>query len=134
MLHPRIGVGVIVERDGKVLLGQRKGSHGASTWSPPGGHLEFGESVEACARRELLEETGLRVNEYTLGPWVENVMENGSKHYITVFVKVDKFEGEPQLLERDKCDGWQWFTWDELPSPLFATLTSFIQKVYTGFT
>lgn len=126
-MHPRVGVGVIVQKDGKVLLGPRKGSHGSSKWAPPGGHLEFGESVEECARRELLEETGLNAISCTLGPWVENVMENGRKHYITVYVIVDQFEGEPLLLEPDKCEVWQWVAWDQLPSPLFDSLASFIE-------
>ena len=56
---PRIGVGCVVERNGLVLLGQRKGAHAEGFWAFPGGHLEFGETVEACARRELVEETGL---------------------------------------------------------------------------
>ena len=126
---PRVGVGVLVEQEGKILLGQRKGSHGASTWAPPGGHLEFGEGVEECAKRELLEETGLKAISCSLGPWVENIMENGKKHYITVFVMVHQFEGELQLLEPDKCEGWQWFSWDELPKPLFASLTSLIEQM-----
>ena len=54
----RVGVGVIIVRDGNVLLGERAGSHGAGTWALPGGHLEFGETVADCARREVLEETG----------------------------------------------------------------------------
>ena len=42
---PRVGVGVIVQRDGRILLGKRLGAHGEGTWALPGGHLEFGESV-----------------------------------------------------------------------------------------
>ncbi len=52
----------------EILLGQRKGAHGAGTWATPGGHLEFGESVKACATRELLEETGLKPLSFRLGP------------------------------------------------------------------
>ena len=50
---PRVGVGVIVLREGRVLLGRRLGSHGAGTWQFPGGHLEAFERVEDCARREV---------------------------------------------------------------------------------
>src|SRR5271155_3580479 len=73
--HPRIGVGCIVQHEGKVLLGKRKGSHGVGFWGFPGVHLEFGESVESCAKRELLEETGLTPLSLRLGSWVENIME-----------------------------------------------------------
>jgi 8-oxo-dGTP diphosphatase len=126
-LRPRVGISVLVEREGKVLLGLRQGAHGASSWAPPGGHLEFGESVEACARRELFEETGMRALQCRLGPWVENVMEDDAKHYITLFVYVDAFEGEPQLLEPEKCVNWEWTSWDTLPKPLFSPLQSLIQ-------
>lgn len=47
-----VGVAVIVKRGGKILLIKRQGSHGAGTWAPPGGHIDFGESVEETARRE----------------------------------------------------------------------------------
>lgn len=124
--HPRVGVGVIVEKNGKILLGERIGSHGANTWSPPGGHLDFGEGVIECAKRELLEETGLLATSCALGSWTENVLDNGTKHYISLFVIVDQFEGTLQLMEPEKCISWKWFSWEELPSPLFAPLASFI--------
>ena len=55
-----VGVGVIVVRGDDVLFELRRGAHGAGTWSFPGGHVDDGESAEACALRELEEETGLR--------------------------------------------------------------------------
>ena len=130
MSIPRIGVGVIVEHENRVLLGLRKNAHGTGTWAMPGGHLEFGETVEDCARRELLEETGLvaLALEAGSGSWVEDVMENGTKHYITFFVKVIQFEGTPEHLEPEKCESWQWFDWDALPSPLFDTITSYLVR------
>lgn len=123
---PRIGVAAFVVKEDKVLLGLRKGAHGAMLWATPGGHLKFGESVIECAKRELLEETGIKALACTLGPWVENVMENGKKHYLSIFVRIDQFEGEPQLLEPDKCQGWQWFSQHELPEPLFPSIVSLI--------
>jgi 8-oxo-dGTP diphosphatase len=123
---PRIGVACVVERSGKVLLGQRKGSHAQGAWAFPGGHLEFGETVEACAKRELVEETGLIPGSARLGPWVENMMEEGQKHYITLFVFFDNFQGEPQRMEPEKCQGWEWFSWDDLPKPLFSPISSLL--------
>lgn len=125
---PQIGVGVVVVKQGKVLLGKRKGSHGEGEWSFAGGHLEFGESVEGCASRELAEEAGLQAISLQLGPWTEDVMEI-DKHYITIFAFVHTFEGEPKLLEPHKCEGWEWFDWNSLPSPLFMPIRSLIKKL-----
>lgn len=126
---PQIGVAVIVLNEGKVLLGQRKGAHCKGTWASPGGHLEFGETVEACAKRELAEETGLQALSWQLGPWAQNFMQEEKKHYITLFVFVDQFAGELQLLEPAKCEQWCWFEWDQLPTPLFSTVSSLIRQI-----
>jgi 8-oxo-dGTP diphosphatase len=123
-------VGVIVLREGKVLLGRRRGSHGAGTWALPGGHLEFGESVEDCALRETEEETGLAVEILGQGPYTNDVMPAEGKHYVTVFVLARSQEGTPQLLEPEKCEGWVWFRWKELPDNLFAPLNTLVQQGY----
>jgi len=116
---PEVGVGVLILRDNRVLLGQRQGSHGADTWAPPGGHLEFGESVEACARREVLEETGLELDTVRPGPYTSDLFTPEGRHYVTLFVVAGAAAGEPQAREPGKCRGWHWFAWSELPEPLF---------------
>lgn len=128
MNQPLVGVGVVVHRDGKILLGRRRASHGAGCWSLPGGHLEFGETPQACAYREVLEETGLRLSFVQDGPWVNSVFEHEQKHYITIFMLADAPDGEPQRREPDKCDGWQWFAPGDLPTPLFLPLTQLIEQ------
>jgi len=124
--QPRVGVGVIVLRDGHVLLGQRRGSHGAGTWALPGGHLEFGETVECCAVREVLEETGLAVDAIARGPYTSDVFADAGRHYVTLFVLTRSARGEPMLREPDKCAAWRWCRWSELPAPLFAPLATLL--------
>ena len=46
---PRVGVGVLIVRGGKVLIGRRRGSHGAGQYALPGGKLEWRESSKADA-------------------------------------------------------------------------------------
>lgn len=121
-----VGVGVLVLRDGQVLLGRRRGSHGAGTWSAPGGRLEFGEQIEACAARELKEETGLTASSFELGPYSNDIFADVQQQYVTIFVVARGIRGEPANLEPDKCDGWAWFRWGDWPSPLFKPVESFL--------
>lgn len=126
--RPKVGVGVMVINDGKILLGKRKNSHGEGAWAPPGGHLEFGEALEECAKRELIEETNL-VAESIKKLWFTNdIYIQEDKHYITIFMVVDKFSGELINLEPEKCEYWQWFDLTNLPSPLFLSFNNLMNK------
>ena len=111
-------------RGDRFLLGRRRGSHGAGEWALPGGHLEFGESIEACARREVAEETGLEIGAIRPGPYSNDLFTGEGKHYVTLFVLADAPVGDPELREPEKCDGWEWHRWSELPEPLFLPLRS----------
>jgi 8-oxo-dGTP diphosphatase len=118
----RVGVGVFVcNDDGSFLMLKRKNAHGSGTWAPPGGHIEFGESVEACAVREVKEETGLDITDVVQFATTNDIFDEG-KHYITLHVKA-KWNGEvAKIMEPEKCSDLGWFTKDSLPSPLFKTL------------
>ena len=48
---PKVGMGIMILKDGKILLGKRKNSHGSGEYAFPGGHLEYMESFEGCAKR-----------------------------------------------------------------------------------
>ncbi len=121
--RPKVGIGVLVLYKDRVLVGKRHASHGDGKWGFPGGHLEFGETAEACAARELFEETGLKATSIRRGPWTNDVIEE-SKHYITLFMIVDRFEGTLENKEPHKCEKWEWHFWDHLPAPLFDPIVS----------
>jgi len=99
--RPKVGVGVFVWKDGKFIMGQRLGAHGAETWSIPGGHLEFGESWEQCAKREVLEETGLTITNIRFLAATNDLFPDEGKHYVTIWVEGDWKGGEPTILEPD---------------------------------
>jgi 8-oxo-dGTP diphosphatase len=129
--YPRIGIGVIVRRDGKVLLGKRKGTHGNDQWAFPGGALESGESPEQCAKRELLEETGLFAEKFSFAALTSDMF--ATQHWVTLYYYADLVKGSPKVMEPQKCETWDWFSWDKLPSPLFLTMVNLQKQNFSPF-
>jgi 8-oxo-dGTP diphosphatase len=115
--YPRVGIGVLIIRDGQVLLGRRMGSHGAGSYGGCGGHLEYGETLEACARREVYEETALRVVNLRF-LCLANIRDY-DRHYVDVEFLAEVLEGEPYVREPHRVEGWGWYRLDALPMPLF---------------
>ena len=132
-IEPKVGVGVIIRRSSRVLLGRRKGTHGSGTWQFPGGHLHYGESVEECARRELREETGLLLEEVHLGPYTNDIFDEANCHYVTLYAVGDSLTGDAELREPDKCEEWAWFEWSCLPRPLFLPIKNLLKLGYDPF-
>lgn len=130
---PQIGVGAIVIKNCKVLLGKRKKSHGAGGWQFPGGHLEFGESIEDCASREVLEEAGVKITNIRLGPYTNDIFSVEEKHYVTLYVIADYQSGELTVCEPEKCEQWDWFNWNNLPQPLFLPIENLLKQNFSPF-
>lgn len=120
----RVGVGVFIlspslttsPSNPAFLLGRRKGSHGSGTYALPGGHLEFNETFASCAIREVLEETCLRIKTPKFLTATNDIMENENKHYVTIFMCCEREDEnqEAENLEVEKCEGWEWVTWEDL--------------------
>lgn len=128
-MRPAIGVGVLVWHEKQLLLGKRINQHGENCWQFPGGHLEPGESVTQCAHREVLEETGLSTKFFRHLGFTDRAFAAGQHQYITLLVSCEYESGEAQILEPDKCEGWFWFDYKHLPSPLFEPISIFIAQL-----
>lgn len=126
----KVGIGILVFKDGKVLLGKRKESHGKGEYASPGGHLEFGESVEQTAKRECLEEAGIKIKNIKFLRF-SNMRKYG-KHYADIGLAADWASGEPKALEAHKMEKWDWYDLDNLPKPLFAHLEDSFEALKSG--
>jgi len=87
--RPIVGVGAVIVDDGKVVLVKRKYEPLKGHWSLPGGMVEIGEPLETALAREMLEETGLRVE---VGPVIEvfdRIMRDEERRVRYHFVLID---------------------------------------------
>ena len=109
------GIGIILLKYGKVLLGKRHDDpekadsalHGAGTWTMPGGKLHFGESFEQGAERELTEETGIKANKLKVISLSNDIKEDA--HFVTIGLLCEDFEGQEKVMEPDEITCWKWF-------------------------
>ena len=127
----KVGVGVLIVKDGLILLHEHKGSHGEGEYASPGGHLEFGESIENCAKREAREEAGIEIDNVRF-LFFKNMTKYTGKHYAHIGVIANVKSGKPRNMEPDKAGEWGWYSIDNLPRPLFGTIENTLVACVTG--
>jgi 8-oxo-dGTP diphosphatase len=118
--YPLMGTAVWIRRDGKIMLAKRalEKKAGAGMWCPPGGHVEMFETIEDCAIRETREEAGIEIQKVRLMTFLEDPYRKDGTHYVTFHFVADWKLGEPRP-QPGESEEWHWFTWSELPQPLF---------------
>ena len=117
---PKVGIGIMIFKEGKVLLGKRKGSHGQGEYAFPGGHLEYMESFKDCVRREISEECGIKIKNIRF-QFLANIIKYAPKHYVHIGLLADWESGEPKVLEPERSESWGWYEIENLPQPVFET-------------
>ena len=129
----RVGIGVMVFRDGKLLLGHRcdkgvdtGGIYQPGSWCLPGGKQEFGETMFEGAAREVKEETDLEVEDLYLFGAADSIRSD--RHYVTLHIVAGSCRGEVKVTEPDKQDAWEWFELDHLPENLYEPSRLFIDE------
>jgi len=136
-----VGFGVLILKDNKVLLGKRHDDpakadselHGEGTWTMPGGKFEFGETFEESAAREVIEETGIEVNQDKLKLISLSNDKVTDAHFVTIGFLCEDFKGEAKVMEPDEITEWRWFDLDNLPDKVFFPSTK-VLKNYLGNT
>ncbi len=130
---PITGIGVLIVKDGKVLLGKRKNAHGEGEYAFPGGKLEHMESFEDCARRETEEECGIEIENIRF-QFLANLQFYAPKHFTHINLIADWRAGDPEVKEPDKCEHWGWYNPANPPTPLFKVTHFSLEQYCSGVT
>ena len=85
----------------------------------PGGHLEFGETIEEGAKREAKEEAGVNITNIRIAGVTNDIFETEGKHYITIWVTSQWKSGKPTVMEPNKYVKVGWYNFGSLPKNLF---------------
>lgn len=128
---PLVSIGVLINKEGKILLGKRKGSAGAGEWGLPGGHFEYMENFEEAVQREVLEETDMTIKNIKFC-LLANIKKLNPKHYVYVGFTADWESGEERLKEPNKCEGWIWTTLHKMPKGVRTIPDLYVQALNTG--
>ena len=129
-----VGVGIMVLKDNKVLLGLRNPNtkkdsselQGQGTWTMPGGKVEFHEKLIDAAKRELKEETGLESDKLEVMCIHDDFTETA--HYVTVGFIAREYSGEVETMEPETILKWEWFSFDELPENMYSSSKQGIER------
>lgn len=112
---PLSTVVVVLEKDGKVLMQQRKKEPFYDYWGFPSGKIEFDQYIMEAAKSELKEETGLEAEEFNLsGLLCSKTYNNGDLSYNHHLFVVKASEPKGELIERDREGKNEWVDKEEV--------------------
>jgi ADP-ribose pyrophosphatase YjhB (NUDIX family) len=123
---PKVGVGVVVVEDGRLLLVRRAMNPERGRWSLPAGFVDQGDDPRAAAERETLEETGLTVVAEGLLDVFYNPPDAGGAS-IFILYRARRVAGEPTA--GDDADDARFFALDALPELAFASTHAAIARL-----
>lgn len=115
---PRLGCGAAIVDNGKILLIRRRREPEAGCWGLPGGKVDPFEGLEDAVVREIGEELGIVVRPGGLLCLVDHIDREKGRHWVSPVFRVDRYEGEPAILEPEALSALGWFDLDALPAPL----------------
>ena len=119
--RPRVVIALIIRNGNKILLGKRKKF--PCSWGFPGGKLDFGEEIIPGVLREMKEEIGeVKVSNINFLTVTNDFLPEIDEHFVSVILTADYKSGKIILKEPEKCETWEWFSWDELPESLSSPL------------
>jgi len=131
--EPSVGVAVVVWKGDFILLGEDHGGKGPDmVYGVPGGHWESGESLSEAARREVLEEAGIVVDDLSLASVHDFYRPDKSKSYVTIGFAAKWRSGEPQDESEVTRKRWAWYSLEALPEPLFPPDKILIERFRSG--
>lgn len=118
---PRVAVGAVVLHENKILLVLRGQAPSEGVWAIPGGGVELGETLQAAAEREILEETGLHIRAgdivYTFDVIQQDEAGRIMYHYIIIDMLAEWLDPSQSAAPADDVRAAGWFTWPELQDP-----------------
>lgn len=132
---PRVAVGAVVFKEGRVLLVRRGQAPAENLWAIPGGSVEIGETLQEAAEREILEETGVEIRAakpiYTFD--VIDRDQNGKIrfHYVIIDLSADYVTGEP--APGDDAIEARWVSEQEIKELQVSAPTLKLLKTQFGF-
>ena len=103
----------LINENEELLLQYKRKGFGKGKWNGPGGKIETGETPRECVKREVWEETGIRIIEAELKGELEFIFPDNPKNNFYSYVFVSrKFQGDPEDTEEGEL---RWFYRKDLP-------------------
>lgn len=118
----------LILTDGNKILVQKRAKNGSKLWpgyyALPAGHVDEGENQYEALVREAREELGIEldpkdiIKEYTV--LRRNFFDIDGKRlepYIDYYFEMEKYNGTPSIMEKEKCEELKWVDINDLPEP-----------------